>query len=133
MKNKIITLSSSSAIAIKKELASENNLLMLEIDGARCPCLSEYLYKISMALSFPTRPLGLDSYNDWICDLTWLDIDLKIAIIIEHFSEFLKDDLSAKKHIIEDFEKVILPWWDTDVINHVVDGSPRLFSVYLID
>jgi hypothetical protein len=52
---------------------------------------------------------------------------------IYHFSKFLKDDLSAKAHILEDFENMILPWWETDVINHVVDGKPRFFSVYLID
>lgn len=48
-------------------------------------------------------------------------------------ARFLKDDLNAKAHILEDFENVILPWWETDVINHVVDGKPRFFSVYLID
>lgn len=133
MQNKIIPLSASSLDVVKKKLASDDNVLMLEIDGGRCSCLSEYLYTISMALSFPIQPSGLDGYNDWICDLTWLDADLKIAIIINHFSRFLKDDLNAKAHILEDFENMILPWWETDVINHVVDGKPRFFSVYLID
>ena len=132
MHNKIITLSSVSINAVKKELSSDN-VWVLDIDGTRCSCLSEYLHTISKFFLFPTQPSGLDSYNDWICDLTWLDANLKIAIIIYHFSKFLKDDLSAKAHILEDFENMILPWWETDVINHVVDGKPRFFSVYLID
>jgi len=116
---------------VKKELTADDNVLMVNIDGAKCSCLSEYLHTISTAFSFPTQPSGLDSYNDWICDLTWLDPDLKIAIIIEHFSNFLKDDLNVKKYILEDFENMILPWWETDVINHMVDGKPRKFLVYL--
>lgn len=133
MENKIIILPSSSIKAVEKELALDNNVLMLEIDGARCSRLPEYLHVISTALSFPAQPSGLDSYNDWIRDLTWLDNDLKFAIIIEHFSKFLNDDLNVKKYILEDFENMILPWWETGVINHVVDGKPRIFTVYLIN
>lgn len=133
IRNKIVLLSASSYNAVRKELASDDNVLIVEVDGAKCSCLSEYLHTISNAFSFPTQPSGLDGYNDWICDLTWLDSDLKIAIIIEHFSKFLRDDLNAKKCVLEDFKNVILPWWETDVINHMIDGKPRLFSVYLID
>lgn len=133
IQNNIIPLSPSSCDTIKKRLASDDNILVVEIDGEKCSCLSEYLHTISNGLSFPTQPSGLDSYNDWICDLTWIDSDLKIAIIIEHFSKFLRNDLNARKYVLEDFENIILPWWETDVISHVVDGKPRIFSVYLID
>ena len=131
MQNKIIP--APSVNAVKKELAPARDVFLVEIDGARCPCLPEYLRTISAAFSFPTQPSGLDGCNDWLRDLTWLDAGLKIAIVIEHFSQFLKEDLAAKKYVLEDFEHLILPWWETDVSSHVVDGRPRMFSVYLID
>lgn len=132
MSNTLRKISASEVEAIKKTLASED-FLVAEIDGQKCQSLKEYLKDISDIFEFPMRPSGLDGYNDWICDLTWISADKKIAIIITCFSEFLKNDTISKSYITDDFEHIILPWWDSDVLNHVVNGKRRTFIVYLVD
>ena len=37
----------------------------------------------------------------------------------------------TKQNIIADFEEIILPWWDGEVVGHTVGGAPRNFNVYL--
>ena len=39
--------------------------------------------------------------------------------------------LEAVRVIIEDFEKITLPWWEGEVIGRMVGGKPRGFMVYL--
>lgn len=133
MTNKKIILSSLEMEKIKSELMLNKDVFFVEINGNECQCLDDYLYIIWKIFMFPIEKRSMDGYIDWICDLTWLDEDKKIIIVINNFSEFLKNDLKSRNIIIKDFEELILPWWETDVSEHVVGGKPRTFLVYLVD
>ena len=43
----------------------------------------------------------------------------------------LLEDLKIKKYAMLDFEEVILPWWEGDVVGHMVGGEPRGFFLYI--
>ena len=34
---------------------------------------------------------------------------------------------------MDDFAEIILPWWEGEVVGHMVDGKPRGFLIYLED
>ena len=43
----------------------------------------------------------------------------------------LVDNLKLKNDIMADFEEIILPWWEEEVVGHRVGGVPRKCLVYL--
>lgn len=69
-------------------------------------------------------------YNDYICDLTWIE-QKEILLLIHDYDLMLVDDLKTKKYIIADFEEIILPWWEGEVVGHMVGAEPRKFLIYL--
>ena len=101
--------------------------------GADCRCLADYLDQVYAKLSFPPIDVQrtIDTYFDWIRDLNWLSED-EIVFVITDFDLFLSNDKSNKELVIKLFENEILPWWEMEVINHVVGGTPRKFTVYLV-
>ena len=103
------------------------------ISGAECLCLNDYLNQVYEKLSFPPIDVrqSLDSYFDWIRDLQWLSRD-EIIFVITDFDMFLVNDSVHKRIIIDLFKNEILPWWEYEVKNHVVDGTTRKFNVYLV-
>ncbi len=130
MTNKITYVSVDKMKEIKLEL--QNNVLVVEIEGKKCSNLTDYLCLMSNLFCFPTKSSGLDSYNDWMTDLSWLNSNEIVIIVYDH-SEFLNQDLYSKKCIIENFEEVILPWWESEVVNYVVEGKTKKVMVYLVD
>ena len=55
------------------------------------------------------------------------------AFIFENYDGFLKDDLSSKDLFLEILEEDVLPWWESDVENHVVGGKVKSFQVYIVE
>lgn len=131
MKNEIIYVKKENLKKLKSYVYSNDNIFCVEINGKNCMCLSDYLTDISTKFKFPIIAKGLDGYNDWMTDLTWIDLN-DIVIIINDYEKFLCLDLLAKRKVIENFEQSILPWWELEVCNCVVDGRIRKFTVYLV-
>lgn len=131
MKNKIIHTSFKEMEKIKNSLNQNNKAYIVEIEGKQCPYLAEYLDLMSNLFQFPIKAKGLDGYNDWLRDLSWIN-KKEIIIIINDFEEFLWKDASAKKMILEDFKEIILPWWETEVLNYMVGGETKKVLIYLV-
>ena len=132
MKNKIIYTNQVDIEEIKRNIYQNKDIFLVEINGKECNNLSEYLNDISSKLFFPTIAKGFDVYDDWMTDLSWLNKD-NIIIIVNNYTDFLRQDLPAKKKIIEIFEKSIFPWWEAEVCNCVIDGKSKSFIVYFLD
>lgn len=129
MHNKIIYLT-------KKEYKKYNfpvtdNLFI--ISGADCQKLSDYFNQVYYQLNFPLIDINksIDTYFDWIRDLSWLSGD-EIVFIINDFDILLKNDLNNKQIVMDLFQNEILPWWEDGVTKCVVEGKPRKFNVYII-
>ena len=64
-------------------------------------------------------------------DLSWVKED-SIILIVANANVFLKEDLQLKNTIIKDFQEYLLPFWDSEVVDTVVGGKKRNFSVYFV-
>ena len=132
MNNKVIYTSSNDFNIIKEDLTRNNKIFWVEIDGRNISNLSEYFFSISNLCIFPIPARSWAGYNDWKTDFTWIREDA-IVIVINNFGCFLRSDLSSKVKVVEKFQNSILPWWEEDVMDHVVDGKTKKFTVYLVD
>lgn len=132
MNNNIIYISSDDFKIAKENLKRNDKIFFVEMNGEKIQNLTEYLSTMSNLCDFPFPTKGWDGYCDWMTDFTWIDKDI-IIIIINNYKYFLQSDLSSKAKVIEKFQNTILPWWENDVINHMVGGKPKKFTVYLVD
>ena len=132
MNNKIVYIAKEKAEEIAKCSLYDEDIFIAEIEGANIKTEADYVQAMSDAFSFPhelpARKLGW--YNDYICDLMWIE-QKHIVLIIHEFDLMLSDEPKLKKIILDDFEEIILPWWDGEVVGHMVGGTPRDFFVYL--
>lgn len=131
MINKIIYSYDQEMQEVKSKLEQNDETYIIEIEGGECLYLKDYLNLISDFFHFPIRAKGLDGYNDWMRDLSWLN-KKKIIIIINDYQKFLQKDISSKEVIIEDFNELILPWWESEVVDCVVGGETKKMLVYLV-
>lgn len=132
MLNKIIPITGEEIRTVKKQLESAGNLFVAEIEGNKCKHLADYLQMVSNVFQFPIEAKGIDSLNDWLRDLSWIDSN-NIVFIIYHYSSFLKNEKDLKSDIMDDLKNLILPWWESEVSEYMVGGVPKQWTVYLVD
>ena len=117
MENKLQYISMQDIPQLKTKLHQEHGVFMVEIDGKQCINLIDYLNKISELLQFPIKARGLDGYNDWMRDLSWIKTK-QIIILISNYRDFLSGDFSSKEAVLEDFNQLILPWWEWEAFQN---------------
>lgn len=132
MKNTIMLMSEKDFELIEKQIRKNENIFYAEIDGKEICNLSEYFACVSISFRFPHPAHIWAVYDDWMTDLTWIDKEC-IVFAIHYYGEFMKDDISNKREIVEDFEELIFPWWEGEVMQHMVGAKPKRFIVYLLD
>lgn len=132
MQNNIINVSSNEMTDIMKTIENDSSLFIAQINCNYVQDLQEYLNKMSEVFHFPFPSRSIDSYNDWMRDLDWLNKD-GYVLVFYNFKEFLCKDLISRKAIIDGFSNVILPFWQEEVIETVVEGESKLFTVYLVE
>ena len=132
MENRMYHVTNEQISQIKRKLHSIKGLWIGEIDGALIDTWEDYAHVIEKVMQFPTPCKSFLSYSDWITDLSWLHAS-GYALIIKNFNRFMSKDLEKRKIVIEDFEEDVLPWWQDEIKNCVVEGEPKPFNVYLVD
>lgn len=101
------------------------------IEGEQCPSLQDYFLYISNYCGFPVPARSWDGYNDWMRDFYTIK-EKKIALIIVDFKDLFRREPQAKAELIENFETVIFPWWDHEVVDCVVGGETKEFVVFFL-
>lgn len=130
--NKVTKISSNESEVLIKELKTNKKVFVVEINGYEIKSWHDYISEIQSKFSFPTSCYdSVDRYLDWMRDLQWIDKD-DIALIINNHDEFLKSEPELKNEIISDFADIILPFWQEEVKEVVIEGKPKKFMVYLI-
>ena len=82
--------------------------------------------------SFPTSCKNkVSRFDDWMMDLSWLDSDRGICIVIDNFEHFLRDDPEFKDLVMDDFRQNILPFWEETVLTTVKDCKTRKMDVVI--
>jgi hypothetical protein len=132
MEHNIHYVSSREMVDIKKEIEKDGSLYIAEIDSSDVKQLQDFLTTMSKVFRFPFPSRGLDSYNDWMRDLDWLNKD-GYVLVINNYKDFLSQDLLSKEAVIDGFSSIILPFWQEEVKHVVVDGQTKQFTIYLVD
>lgn len=121
---------------INKEDVNTNyiaeNYYIFTIDGNKVSTKKEFFDAVEILFSFPTSCKNkVSRFDDWMMDLSWLDSDRGICIVIDNFEHFLRDDLEFKDLVMDDFRQDILPFWEETVLTMVKDGKTRKMDVVI--
>jgi len=129
--NKIYNIRANELNNIRQE-AETMGAYLVEIQGEETQSWDDYLDKIEVAFRFPNEwRVTIDGYIDWMQDLAWLEQDSYI-LLIHDYPQFLIQALETRKMVMEIFDNVILPWWQTDVEKYCIDGKAKSFNIYLV-
>ena len=121
---------------INKEDVNTNyiaeNYYIFTIDGNKVSTKKEFFDAVEILFSFPTSCKNkVSRFDDWMMDLSWLDSDRGICIVIDNFEHFLRDDLEFKDLVMDDFRQDILPFWEETVLTTVKDSKTRKMDVVI--
>ena len=134
MKNRIVYVNEQEADAVKAEALQKENAFFAELDGRSIQTEADYVREMELVMNCPYEKsdmyLKLGWYHDWICELLWLG-EKDVVLLLRGYDFMLRNNEKTKKRIVEDFEEITLPWWEGEVIGHMVGGKPRSFMVYL--
>ena len=134
MKNRIVYVNEQEADAVKAEALQKENVFFAELDGRSIQTEADYVREMELVMNCPYEKsdmyLKLGWYHDWICELLWLG-EKDVVLLLRGYDFMLRNNEKTKKRIVEDFEEITLPWWEGEVIGHMVGGKPRSFMVYL--
>ena len=125
----------SNSIINKKDVNTNyiaENYYIFTIDGNKVSTKKEFFDAVETLFSFPTSCKNkVSRFDDWMMDLSWLDSDRGICIVIDNFERFLRDDLEFKNLVMDDFRQDILPFWEETVLTTVKDGKTRKMDVVI--
>ena len=121
---------------INKEDVNTNyiaeNYYIFTIDGNKVSTKKEFFDAVEILFSFPTSCKNkVSRFDDWMMDLSWLDSDRGICIVINNFEHFLRDDPEFKNLVMDDFRQDILPFWEETVLTTMKDGKTRKMDVVI--
>ena len=121
---------------INKEDVNTNyiaeNYYIFTIDGNKVSTKKEFFDAVEILFSFPTSCKNkVSRFDDWMMDLSWLDSDRGICIVIDNFEHFLREDPEFKDLVMDDFRQNILPFWEETVLTTVKDGKTRKMDVVI--
>jgi hypothetical protein len=113
--------------------AKKNNVFVAEIDGNKLKNCDDYLVAVWKAFNFPqTGYVNYYAYLDWIRDLGWIIAD-EFAFIVRNFNHLLEESPKERKIIINSLDNKVIPWWQSEIEQFVVEGKAKPFNVYLVD
>ncbi len=132
MNNKLVYITKDEAEQIKNHALNNEDVFLAEIEGAKIRTEVDYVQEMSNAFAFPHElpAMKIGWSNDYISDLMWIE-QKDIVLLIHNYDLMLCDEQKLKKNILDDFEEIILPWWESEVIGRMIGGMPRGFIVYL--
>lgn len=132
-KNRLLRVEKEKAMRLVAEAKKTVDIKCVVLEGEQVHTRREYFEVISKAFQFPRMVKNsFDAYLDWIRDLWWLK-EQAVSLFIMNYDAFMNEDLEGKDIVIRTFIEDVLPWWEHDVKNHVVEGKPMRFMVYLAD
>lgn len=132
-KNSIQGVSVKEFKPIKEEILKRPCAFLAELDGSTIQSWEDYISEIEKQFMFPTTCINsVDRYLDWIRDLSWLEKE-EYILVIYNSKSFLMKNLELKNKILMYFEEAVLPFWQSEVEDVIVEGKAKPFMVYLVD
>lgn len=131
--NKIYYVSQDYADKKLLELNERDDMFTVVLDGTKIKDWNDYIRVMTKEFRFPKfEARNYDGYADYMTDLMWIDKDA-FSIFILDYDEFMKNDISTKKLVMDIFLTEILFWWSEDVEVHCMGGKSKEFNIYLVN
>lgn len=106
--------------------------LEVTIDAAKISSYKDYIDMIQIELDFPYDCEGMiDRYLDWIRDLEWLPFESYVFNIINS-KDLERRNAPLLKEIVEDFDEIIIPFWDHEATDCIVGGERKEVRLNLV-
>ncbi len=106
--------------------------LEVTIDAAKISSYKDYIDMIQIELDFPYDCEGMvDRYLDWIRDLGWLPFE-SYVFNITNSKDLERRNAPLLKEIVEDFDEIIIPFWDHEATDCIVGGERKDVRVNLL-
>ena len=90
---------------------------VLKLDGRRIQTESDWLYSMAELFMFPVYT---ENGN-----IPWFRGAFE--------NEMLRNEPEVKEYVMNNLKDTVLPWWESEVVNCVVEGKRKSFNVYLVD
>jgi hypothetical protein len=137
IKNQIKNIEISDANNLIEKLKNENCYVVI-LNGKEIQTEKDYIDQMSKAFKFPEWDVencysNVNAYLDWMDDEYGFSGFQSVAVFIENYSSFLSKNQKYKEKIMDLFKNWILPFWESEVADVVVEGKPVPYNVYLID
>lgn len=131
MNNRIIYMSETEIKVIRNNLIRNQDVFVAEIAGELVKTEKDYVQSMINAFKFPFKltQMKIGWCNDYLYDLSWIKEKI-IILIVYNFKQMLTDEEEKKSNIVKDYEEILLPWWEKDVVGHMVGGTTREFIIY---
>lgn len=131
-KNQIHYKNAKQMQEIKAELETKESMNIMEIQGETIQTQEEYVKEILRVFRVPINSKGFESTVQWLTHLSWFHRE-DITLIINNYSEFMKNDEELKEKVVESFRDYILPWWITGAKKYLIPYEEKSFNLYLVD
>ncbi len=131
MTNKIYYTTEEEFEKIFREKELRRNSFIVEINGSEIQTWPAFLAKMTEAFNLPPSS-NTNAYLDWMRDMDFIKWE-STCVVIKEYSQMIKDNQRLKELVIRDFSDFILPWWEGEIIGHMVGGKPQRFVLYLCD
>lgn len=131
MSNKVQNISEAEFNAISKEYSQNDDVFYVCLDAAQINTLQDYFREMGKAFLFPRPAKSFAVFDDWMRDLDWIKQE-EIVLVITNASQLLSRSGEGAGAVINDFETLILPFWEGDVGKYIVGGASKKFNVYLL-
>ena len=106
--------------------------LEVTVDAAKISNYKDYIKIIQIELDFPYDCEGnIDRYLDWIRDLGWLPFENYVFNIINS-KDLERRNAPLLKEIVEDFDEIIIPFWDHEAVDCIPDGERKDICLNLL-
>ena len=135
MKNEIKRITENDYCTLTERIDSEL-CFVVELDGSKIRSVPELFDAAEKGFGFRVSDgswgKNWAAFRDMMRDLWWIDSD-RIMLFILHPDQLLVNHPAEKERLMRRLKNSILPFWEKDVLNCVVGGKTKEFTVYLVE
>lgn len=113
----------------------DRNTYLVTLDGEKISSTKDLFDEISKQFNFEYEDVSWGynwyAFDDLMTDLNWIDND-QIVMIISSYDLFMRDDINEKNRFLNYMSNSIIPFWENQAEENIVQGQRKSFTVYCV-
>lgn len=113
----------------------DRNAFLVTLDGEKIRSTKDLFDEISKQFKFEYEGVSWGynwyAFDDLMTDLNWIDND-QIIMIISSYNLFMDDDINEKNRFFNYMSNSIIPFWENQAEESIVQGHRKRFTVYCV-